>query len=608
MNKFRNRLTLILVFFISLSNIAAGIFTIYVFRDSQIRSLEEGVRERLLLYSATVDWDEVSENSVGGAAFRSEAVRIARKLGAQVAFFDSDGNVLADSTPGGNSGNVLPPEIKQAASDGFGVNIRPSAGGTGNIMYAAVPASFGHSGVGFIRFGESMDHLDRETYRIIVYLALGLWTILAVTSLISYRISQGLTDPLEKISSVAHQITDRNYKARVDVASRDEVGQLGEAINAMAESLQIQMNRIQEDERRLKSVLENMLSGVAAIDRDERITLVNRSAEEILGVSASELLGQNYRILKAHHELVGMIGECRQKLEHIAEEMVFHYPAERTLEVHLVPMTGGHGENIGILLVFHDISAIRRLERMRSEFVSNVTHELKTPIAAVKGFAETLLGGAMKDPETAGAFLTIILEESERLDRLIGELLDLSRIESKRAKLQFSPIEVKTFLQRMESMMSTEAAKKGIALEVHADDGVYLEADEDRLQQIMINLLANGINYTQSGGWVKIFAEPIPVELHSETADGRAASDGTADNGMLRIVVQDNGIGIPKKDLPRIFERFYRVDKARTRASGGTGLGLSIVKHLVELHKGTIRVESAVGVGSRFIIELPVVQ
>jgi two-component system, OmpR family, phosphate regulon sensor histidine kinase PhoR len=223
-----------------------------------------------------------------------------------------------------------------------------------------------------------------------------------------------------------------------------------------------------------------------------------------------------------------------------------------------------------------------------------VSHELKTPIAAVKGFAETLLAGALNDRETAKSFLQIIFDESERLNRLIGDILELSKIESKRIPLHFSPVHMAEFIEKSLSMMSTEAEKKGIVLSAEVDEDIYLEADEDRLRQIFINLLSNGISYTQDGGKVKVRVEPIMMNMDGEYE-------------RLRIVVSDTGIGIPKKDLPRIFERFYRVDKARSRISGGTGLGLSIVKHLVELHKGTIRVESEVGMGTKFIIDLPVI-
>ncbi|EXX87268.1 histidine kinase, partial [Paenibacillus darwinianus] len=304
--------------------------------------------------------------------------------------------------------------------------------------------------------------------------------------------------------------------------------------------------------------------------------------------SARELAGRHYAEAKQQYELAQIIQEGLEKREHLHDEITFYFPEERLLEINLVPVFHSGDEFGGVLLVLQDVSAIRRLERMRSEFVANVSHELKTPIAAVKGFAETLLGGAVNDPDTAKAFLQIIYDESERLNRLIGNILELSKVESRRVPLQFSPVELSSFTEKTLELLASEASRKGILLDAAVEPGLYAEADEDRLRQIMMNLLSNGINYTPEGGRVTV------------KVDG--------DDDHIRIRISDTGIGIPKKDLPRIFERFYRVDKARSRSSGGTGLGLSIVKHLVELHKGTIAVDSTVGAGSTFTIELPVLQ
>lgn len=236
---------------------------------------------------------------------------------------------------------------------------------------------------------------------------------------------------------------------------------------------------------------------------------------------------------------------------------------------------------------------IRELEKMRSEFVANVSHELKTPVAAVKGFAETLLSGAMNNKETAEQFLHIIFDESNRLDRLIGDLTELSKIESGRSPLHFSPLSINELLSDVLRIMQTMAQEKDISLNMKVEEGLYIEADEDRLRQILFNLISNGINYTPEGGTVGIAVQSVKK--------GK-------DHEFVQLVISDTGMGIPEKDLPRIFERFYRVDKARSRRSGGTGLGLSIVKHLIELHKGTIQAESKLGEGTKFTIELPMLQ
>ena len=427
-------------------------------------------------------------------------------------------------------------------------------------------------------------------------LIFGLFLLYILAAIVSYRVALSVTRPLEKMTTAAIRMSNMDYAIHIPEGGRDELGKLARTLNAMGSSLQVQMDHISRSGVRMQGLLDNMTSGVVMVAHDGRVVIYNREAEALLGGTAKERLGRGITDMKQHYELVQLIREVLEsgQEEALHEEISVYYPEERLLQISLVPMSMDDEEDTGLLLVLQDVTAIRRLERMRSEFVANVSHELKTPVAAVKGFAETLLAGAMNDPETARSFLTIIQEESDRLNRLIGDILELSKIESRRSPLHFSPIDLPVFLGRLKEILSPEAAKKGITLDVQAEDGLFLEADEDRLGQILINLLQNSINYTPEGGKVKILAETFFEE------------DG--EDERVRITVTDTGIGIPKKDLPRIFERFYRVDKARSRSSGGTGLGLSIVKHLTELHHGSIRVESLVGVGSSFILELPLLQ
>ncbi len=598
MKKFRIKLTAIFIALVGFSVLAAGLFAGEMMKHSHIAALKENLFRELNIIRATVEW-KTDENESGQLRYYERmAESLKQSADARVTFIRADGKVLGDSDfdAAQMDNHLHREEIEQARLEGAGYSIRYSDTIKRNMLYVAVPVGNDAGRPdGYIRLAMSLRDLDAAVQKLWSGLLYGLLFLFALAGFISYRIARGLTRPLEKMMRVAQQITDMNYEARVRIRSNDEIGLLGQAINTMADSLQRQMNRISEDESRLKNVLDNMNSGVVMIDRNDTIVLLNRAAEEMLGAPAAELLGRGFGALKQHAELTELIGECMKERRYIREELMFYYPEERIVEIHLAPLANAGGESAGIVIVLHDITAIRRLERVRSEFVANVSHELKTPISAVKGFAETLLAGAMNDPETAESFLRIILDESDRLDRLIGDILELSKIESKRVQLRFSPIHMSSFVSKTIDMLRAESAKKGIALQMDVAEDMYVEADEDRLRQILLNLLSNGINYTPDGGTVKVSAEPI-------------REPGQEDYDKVRIIVSDTGIGIPKKDLPRIFERFYRVDKARSRSSGGTGLGLSIVKHLVELHKGSIRVESEAGAGSKFIIELPVIQ
>ncbi|WP_442601461.1 two-component system histidine kinase PnpS [Paenibacillus sp. KN14-4R] len=599
MNKFRVKLTLLLIVLIGFSMLCAGVFMATIFERSHISELKNNLIRELKVISITGNWNRAGNDESLIRIYTEETKKLSEYTGARVTFIRKDGKVLGDSEkdPRTLDNHKDRPEIVDALAHQIGFYKRYSDTTLQNMLYAAISVDQANGeSIGVLRIAMSLAEVESTVNQLWVYLIVGMVILFIIVSFISYRIAAGITRPIEKITRVAQQITNRNYRARVNIRSKDEVGQLGHAVNRMSDSLQQQMNRILENESRLKGVLGNMSAGVMMVDREGGIALLNPSAESILGFAASELLGKRYDEAQQQAQLIQLIERCMEKQQLIREEMVFYYPAESILEVNAIPIIQGDDIWSGVLIVLHDITAIRRLEKMRSEFVANVSHELKTPIASVKGFAETLLAGAMKDEDTAKAFLKIIYDESERLNRLIGDILELSKIESKRVPLQLAPVSLMTVVEGSMHMMQAEADQKSIQLEMRVEGDLYLEADEDRLRQIIINLLSNGVNYTMEGGKVRILAEPVRAEQEEES-----------DYERIRITISDTGIGIPKQDLPRVFERFYRVDKARSRSSGGTGLGLSIVKHLVELHNGTIQVESEIGIGTKFTIELPVI-
>ncbi len=560
-------------------------------------SLTVSMERELHVIKSTTDWAYQGTEEQMYQYYSSKTALLRQSADTRITFIGVDGQVFGDSehNPRTMDSHTEREEIVEARQYGIGYSTRFSNTINRNMLYVAVPVQKGSETIGFLRLAMSLVEVEKSIRNVWYVLLGGLAAVFLLAALISYRVAFSITRPIELVTKVAQQITDMNYKYRVSVNKKDEIGQLGNAINRMADSLQLQMNRIREDESRLKSVLENMISGVVMIDRDGQIVLLNRSAEEILGFSSQELLGKRFDQAKQQFEFTQLIQECIDSRSPLRDEMVFYYPTERILEIHMNPISQTEDDWSGMLIVLHDITAVRRLERMRSEFVANVSHELKTPIAAVKGFAETLLAGALNDKETAHSFLQIILDESERLNRLIGDILELSKIESKRIPLQFSPIHLESFVNNCLNVLNTQAASKDIELSMLVPEYIYMEADEDRLRQIMMNLLSNGINYTPEGGSVTVKVEHI------------MSGNDSGEGDWVRFTIVDTGIGIPRKDIPRIFERFYRVDKARSRGSGGTGLGLSIVKHLVELHQGNIRVESEVGVGSKFIIDMPLI-
>ncbi|WP_238654752.1 two-component system histidine kinase PnpS [Paenibacillus piscarius] len=593
MKPFRIRLTIILMALIGISMTGAGITMAKLFKDSHISVLEENMSREIKLLSGTFTFMDVSAPDAINY-YTEQAQKISELTGSRVTFITKQGRVIGDSekNPREMDNHSTREEELLAAKEGIGRAIRYSDTLDREMMYVAGSVSSDQGFDGYIRLSMGLDAVSEGLSRAWMIMAGGLVLLFIAATLVSYKVASSMTSPLEQITRVARRITDLDYDARVPLKRKDEVGQLATAINAMADSLQAQLKTIRDNEDLLQSVLDNMTGGILMINEEGEIALLNRAAERLLDVKHSEMTGHSYKEIKHHYELTRLIDEGVSAGEPVHEERTIYNPVERIVRVDGVPMLQD-GSSRGMLFLLQEVTEIRRLERMRSEFVANVSHELKTPVAAVKGFAETLLGGGVTDEKTARSFLQIIYDENERLNRLIGDILELSKIESKRVQLECSPVHLIEFFDSVLETLSKVAEKKKITLSSEVPEELFIEGDEDKLRQIFMNLLSNAINYTQDGGNVRV------------TVSNLQKPDGTE---SVRFTVSDTGMGIPRKDLPRIFERFYRVDKARSRSSGGTGLGLSIVKHLVELHRGTITVESDLGIGSSFILELPLLQ
>ena len=335
---------------------------------------------------------------------------------------------------------------------------------------------------------------------------------------------------------------------------------------------------------KLETVLSGMFEGVLVVDKKREIILMNPSLKKNFVVDSPPEGKRPLEVIR--NSLVhDIIDNTLSGKFMISKEITLTYPEKKVLQINGEPIIIN---NIleGAVLVFHDITELRRLEELRQDFVANVSHELRTPIASIKGYTETLLDGALEDKNNARDFLNIIHEDSGRLAKLIDDLLDLSRIESGRMQMVFAPVAPGSLIKRSTAIIENQAKARSISLKINMPDGLpEILADETRLSQVLINLLDNAVKYTPEGGSVTV--------------------SGSINRNFLQIDVADTGIGIPEKDLPRLFERFYRVDKARSREMGGTGLGLSIVKHIVQAHGGEVFVKSALGQGSTFSFTIP---
>ncbi|MED3654422.1 ATP-binding protein [Heyndrickxia sporothermodurans] len=507
----------------------------------------------------------------------------------RITIIDANGDVIADSedNPAKMESHANRPEfkdiIKRHKKNAESIRFSETLGY--NMMYVATPIQNDDQVVGVIRVAFTLQNIDHAIKKLWLSLGLAMGITLILASIIAISLAKGITRPIEDIIQVARRLSEKDYSSRVRAKTNGELEQLSIAINTLAKSLQHQMEEISENQQKLTGVLTNMVSGVMLINPEGRIVLVNPAMEKIIGSTADQLRGKLHIEAGKSFGLSQLIDQSLKKKIKIHDEVQMYYPDQRILDAHLAPYLGANGEIKGIITVLHDITDIRRLEKMRSEFVANVSHELKTPITSLKGFAETLLDGAMYDPEIAKSFLTIIHDESERLHRLITDILHLSKIEQHQLPFHPEPLNVTGVIYETIDTIQEEINKKQLTIKLPNQKPVIIDAEKDRLQQIILNLVANAVTYTPDKGTIEI---------------GIVEKDD-----QIELTVKDTGIGISKEELPRIFERFYRVDKARSRNSGGTGLGLAIVKHLVESHHGSIQVDSEEGKGTLFTLTLP---
>lgn len=585
MQSFRIRLNLVFLLIITSLLLTLGIYTARLVQSIYIDVLEERLTTEAHLIADDITYSELhKQQNVLGRRMKL----FAGEIGARITVLAKDGKVLSDSDhdPRTLPNHLNRPEIREALRMGTGHSIRYSATMKYDMMYVAVPLKQNGGTDGLVRIAIKITKVQETVRNLWLSLTGVLIFVLLLFALISTRITKSITQPIEEITRVARDITRKRFGNRITTRTKGEIGQLAQAINFMALSLEQQMSAIQENEKRLEGILNNMFSGVMLISDTRRIVMMNVAAGELLGYDVQKYLGHFHQEIGKSSGLSTFIDRCFETGVKMREEIHLYYPEERILDVHLGAYASEDGQVKGVIVMLHDITAIRRLEKMRSEFVANVSHELRTPVTSIKGFSETLLDGAMEDLEISRSFLTIINEESDRLNRLITDILDLSKIEQKKMPLKIEKVDLVQLVHETVRLVREEARARDITIYLPLSTDSTLDADRDRLQQVILNLVGNAILYTLEGGEITITVEEIGAN-------------------QVELTVSDTGIGIPQEHLPRIFERFYRVDKARSRESGGTGLGLAIVKHLVESHHGTIHVESREGEGTVFTVLLP---
>jgi two-component system phosphate regulon sensor histidine kinase PhoR len=452
------------------------------------------------------------------------------------------------------------------------------------MMYVARPAE---SEGAIVRAALPLDEIDERQARLRRTVVLGAVLAAAAALLISIPISRSFTAPFVKMSEAARAIAAGNYGGRIGVERPDEIGAFVHSFNVMAGTLQERIETLTEERNRVLAVLGGMVEGVVAVDGRERVIHMNEPAAEILGADPQDALGRALGTVTRVREIPDVLSDTLRS--GVPRSREIHLPdgnATRMLEVHSAPIHGAVREGVGAVVVLHDVTELRRLEGVRRDFVANVSHELKTPLTVVRATVETMLEDAEMTPEVRTRFLQKVRLQSDRLTSIVTDLLSLARIESGSEQPELEPLDLREPARESFRALGPAAEAKGLRMTIELpEDPATIRGDRASLRLALDNLLDNAVKYTPSGG---------EVSMRVLAGDGEAV-----------VEVRDTGIGIEPQHGERVFERFYRVDKARSRDLGGTGLGLSIVRNAVVVHGGRIDYESAPGAGSVFRLHLP---
>ena len=507
--------------------------------------------------------------------------------GARVTVVRADGLVLADSQsdPRTMENHAGRPEIIQAMALGSGRSIRHSATINRDLLYYAVRQTASPGSTYILRFALPVETVGQVLWPF----RRSLWIASALTllagGLIVVLISRNFSDRIERLTAFSQRVAEGDFHAQASDGTGDALDVLSDSLNQTATRLDRTIRTLTEERNLSSAILDSMVEGVLVVNAAERVVFANHSFAEILGMGVPPQAGSGLVECVRQTELIEAVrkvlaGEPRVQSEIVTGTLRQHFFAATIASVRT---TGTDGA----VLVLHDITDLRKLERVRRDFVANVSHEFRTPLTAIQGFAETLLAGAMDDPQNRGRFLEIIVEHSRRLARLTEDLLMLSKMDADRLEFETRRIPVAQFIESCIETAQPRARDKDLQLSVNLGQKVPdIAGDRRRLTEVLQNLLDNAIQYTPAGGQIMVSA-------------GVTGAD-------VVFTVTDTGIGIPQAEQPRIFERFYRVDVARSRQVGGTGLGLAIAKHLVEGHGGRIWVESEIGQGSQFHFSVPI--
>lgn len=580
---FKTRLFLFYIIGVGIMTIALAAYFIN-FEENRVRR----TTDENLMIQAKLTAGKVAAQGLKNEAFLEETItETARDIDARITIIDSIGTVLQDSEedPVLMENHLKRPEVSQALSGKLGTSRRFSQTLNRDLIYIAYPIKIKSQVIGAVRLAKDQRELNNFLLRLKLLIILGVLGVAFFALFFGKIAISHFIKPMYELQRVASRFARGDLSERVRYFGQDELADLGLSLNSMAQRLSESFMMLGTEKRKLEVILETLNDGILVIDRNCKVILTNAAADNIFGFRCEDVMGRPIMEVVLNHHLLDLIEEVNSSKQSIESELNLYYPHNKQLHVLLAPLKDETGVLTGSIITLRDLSHLRYLERVRQDFVGNVSHELRTPITSVKAMTETLLAGARNDEELSARYLNAINNESDRMGDLVNDLLDLAKLDAK-LEICRQPFDlVELFQEAQERFVPNGGSAPNFAINFPVKSLPKVFANRDQIKQVLINLLDNAFKYTPAEGQIRLSAWP--------------------EGDWVKIAIADTGIGIPREELGRLFERFYRVDKARSRAKGGTGLGLAIVKHIVEGHGGRIEVESSLNQGSVFSFTLP---